>query len=139
MTQCVVELDTCLVGLGGRRGHLVYHRPIVKHYQNLTIVHLGMVNILVAVRIFAPWLSKCKILVRYDNQAVVHVLNSGRTNYAFLAAYARNIWLVSAQNDIDLLYKHTSRKQNSVADLLSRWQNLPSQVAELHNKLGSPV
>ena len=45
----VVELDICLVGLGGRCGHLVYHLPIVKHYANLTIVHLEMVNILVAV------------------------------------------------------------------------------------------
>ena len=26
----VVELDACLVGLGGRCGHLVYHLPIVK-------------------------------------------------------------------------------------------------------------
>ena len=69
----------------------------------------------------------------------MHVLYSGRTKDAFLATCARNIWLVSAQNDIDLPYKYIPGKQNSVADLLSRWQNLPSQVAELHNKVGGPV
>ena len=41
-----LELDACLTGLGGRSGSFIYHLPIVKDYMNWTIVHLGMVNIL---------------------------------------------------------------------------------------------
>ena len=133
----VVELDACLVGLGGRCGHLVYHLPIVKHYANLTIVHLEMVNILVALRVFAHLWSKQRILVKCDNQAVVHVLTTGRTKDAFLAACARNIWLVSAQSDVELSYRHVMGRDNGVADLLSRWQNTTAQHMELQSKIGS--
>ena len=94
---------------------------------NLTIVHLEMVNILVAVRVFAHLWSKHRILVKCDNPAVVHVLTTGRTRDAFLAACARNIWLVSAQNDVELLYRHVPGKDNGVADLLSRWKNTARQ------------
>ena len=47
-----LELDACLTGFGGRSGDLVYHLPIVKGFSNWTIVHLKMVNILLAVRLF---------------------------------------------------------------------------------------
>ena len=50
--QEVMELDACLVGLAGRWDNKVYHLPIVKHYKNLHITQLEMINILVAVKIF---------------------------------------------------------------------------------------
>ena len=56
-----------------------------------------MVNILVAIRIFGPsWLQK-KVLIKCDNQAVVHVLESGRTRDSFMAAY---VWLEAALFDL---------------------------------------
>ena len=48
----VLELDACLTGLGGRCDKVVYHVPIPKHYKNLAIVHLEMINILVAVCLY---------------------------------------------------------------------------------------
>ena len=96
-----------------------------------------MVNILVAVRVFAHLWSKQRILVKCDNQAVVYVLTTGRTKDAFLAACARNIWLVSAQNDVELSYRHVMGRDNGVADLLSRWQNTTRQHVELQSKIGS--
>ena len=47
-----LELDACLTGFGGYCGNLVYHLPIQRAYNNWTIVHLEMVNILIAVRLF---------------------------------------------------------------------------------------
>ena len=73
-TDFVVELDACLVGLGGRYKNLVYHLPVVKQYANLSIVHLEMINILVAVRIFGHSWHKKLVLVKCDNEAVVQVL-----------------------------------------------------------------
>ena len=60
----------------------------------------------------------------------------------FLGAYARNIWLVSAKNDInlatiiDLAYGKQIKK---VANLLSRWQNTQSQNIQPNAMVQSPI
>ena len=50
-----VELDVCLDGLGAVRKNFVYHVPLQQ--LNLSIVHLEMVNILVAFRAFSMHLT----------------------------------------------------------------------------------
>ena len=67
------ELDACLTALGGGGGggggvgghwhNMAYHLPVPRGYKNLDIVHLEMVNILVAVRIFGLHWKKGRILV----------------------------------------------------------------------------
>ena len=47
-----LELDSCLTGFGGRSLNCVYHLPIQSGFRNWTIVHLEMVNILLAICIF---------------------------------------------------------------------------------------
>ena len=55
----VIELDACLDGLGGVWKNCVYHVPIPRHYLGLTIVHLKMINIFVAAKVFGPfWATK---------------------------------------------------------------------------------
>ena len=81
-----LELDACLTGFGGRSGNFVYHLPIERGFRNWTIVHLEMINILIAIRLFKfQWASK-KVLIRCDNEAVVTVLKSGKTRDPYLAA-----------------------------------------------------
>ena len=135
----VIDLDACLTGLGGRYNNKVYHLPVVKHFQNLGIVHLEMVNILVAVRIFALDWQHRSILVRCDNAAVVQVLNNGKTKDPFLATCARNIWYCMAHHDINLSFSHVLGKNNQVADLLSRWQNTQQQMAQLWAWVENPL
>ena len=113
-----LELDACLTGLGGRVENCVYHLPLEKGYQGCTVVHIEMVNILVAFRLFG---SGRKILVKCDNQAVVEVLKSGRMKDPYLSACARNIWYCAATHGIDAWYVHIQGKENRVADLLSRF------------------
>ena len=97
-----LELDTCLIGLGGRSGSFIYHLPIVKGYMNWTIVHLEMVNILLAVKLFKrQWTSK-QVLIHCDNAAVMTVLRSGKTRDPYLGTCARNVWYVATTSDIDL-------------------------------------
>ena len=50
-SQSILELDACLMGLGGRWGNFVYHLPIQRSYANLDIVHLEMVNIVMALHL----------------------------------------------------------------------------------------
>ena len=56
-----------------------------------------------------------------DNLAVVEILKSGKTRDAFLATCARNIWLITAMFNIDIIIIHVPGVSNHVADLLSRW------------------
>ena len=128
----VLELDACLTGLGGRWGRFVYHLPLEKHLQNLAIVHIEMINFLVAVRIFAKHWHKKHILVRCDNMAVVQVLSSGKTKDPFLATCARNVWMDASLKNIDLEYRHIPGRDNKIADLLSRWCFSWEQYARLH-------
>ena len=87
----IIEHDACLQGIGGYLKNLVYHLPIPVGYKQLNIVHLEMVNIFLAVRLFAKVWSRLKILIKCDNAAVVAVLRSGKTKDPFLGACARNI------------------------------------------------
>ena len=138
-TTDTLELDACLTGLGGCWSNVVYHLPIQKGHANLGIVHLEMVNILVALRIYGQlWRGK-RILVKCDNHAVVQVLTSGKTRDPFLGACARNVWFEAALLDVELQYVHVMGKDNKVADLLSRWNNTQSDFASLKQFVASPI
>ena len=134
-----LELDACLTGMGGVCGNYVDHLKIQRGYGNLNIVHLEMLNILVALRIFGPQWTKQKLLMKCDNDAVVKVLNSGRTQDQFLGACARNIWFHSALLDIDIKYVHVLGSQNQTADLLSRWRDSIEDKNKLYSLVESPT
>ena len=134
-----LELDACLTGLGGRWSKFVYHLPIPRGFMNWSIVHLEMVNILLAVRLFQRQWSGRRVLIRCDNEAVVTVLRSGKTRDPYLGACARNIWYVAALADIDLQYAHIRGLDNGVADLLSRWTGSTQDVKKLLSQVQDPV
>ena len=119
--QYEIELDACLKGLGARCGNQVYALKIPQKFENMTIVHLEMINILVAIRTWATLWQGKNIRIHCDNQAVVSVLTTGRTRDALLAAIARNILMEIAAHDICLRTVHISGKDNQVADNLSRF------------------
>ena len=73
-SDSTLELDACLTGLGGCWGQYVYYLPISRGFANLDIVHLEMVNIVMALRLFARLWSRTRVLVKCDNDAVVKVL-----------------------------------------------------------------
>ena len=116
-----IQLDTSLQGLGARWGSQVYSIPVPLGYENMSIVHLEMLNILVAIRVWGPQWSGKAIRVACDNQAVVMVLNSGKTRDLTLAAIARNIFMEAAGFDIFLKTIHIMGVTNEIADSLSRW------------------
>ena len=74
-----VKLDASLQGLGAMCGQEIFAIALPKGYQNYNIVHLEMVNILVAVRTWAHQWQGRKVIIHCDNQAVVSVLSSGHT------------------------------------------------------------
>ena len=134
-----MELDACLTGLGGRCQNKVYHLKIPEHFKNLGIVQLEMVNILVALRLYGCMWQHKRILIKCDNMAVVQVLRTGKTRDPFLATCARNVWMVTADLDIDIVYTHVHGVENMTADLLSRWQNTQKHVTLLTRLVGNWV
>ena len=117
----------------------MYHLPIACGFMNYSIVHLEIVNILLAIRLFQVQWSSRRVLIRCDNEAVGSVLRSGRTRDPYLGACARNIWYVSALADIDLQYAHIRGLDNRVADLLSCWTGSPSDFSKLLSQVEDPV
>ena len=48
-----VDLDTCLSGLGASFDSMVYALPIPRNHNNYNIVHLELLNIVVALKVWA--------------------------------------------------------------------------------------
>ena len=138
-THHLVELDACLSGLGGRWENLVYHLLLPHHCGNVGIAQLEMVNILVAIHIFASFCHRKSILIKFDNAATVSVLHTGKARDPFLAAVARNIWMELAKEDIQAVYRHIPGRVNQVADLVSRWRGTPAPDVILKNLVANPV
>ena len=83
-SKSILELDACLTGLGGRWENFVYHLPLPRGFRNLDIVHLEMINIVLALRLFAQFWKGKHVLVKCDNDAVVKVLNAGKSHDPYL-------------------------------------------------------
>ena len=103
--------------------------------MDMQIVHLEMLNILAALRIWHKSWSNSKVAIACDNLAVVQVLNSGKTRDLTLAAIACNIQFQVATMNINLKVTHIPGKVNVIADLLSRWSSRPMTNAALHQLL----
>ena len=86
----------------------------------LTIVHLEMLNIVIALRIWGQFWQHGSISVNCDNLGVVQVVKTSKTRDPFLALCIRNIWLITSAYDIDLNIKHIPGVKNVIADTLSR-------------------
>ena len=114
--------------------NMVYTLQIPKGFNNYTIVHLEILNIVVALKLWGSLWQSHAIEVRCNNMAVVEVLNTGRARDQMLATSARNIWLLTSMYDIDLVVTHIPGVANVVADLLSRWQHNDQNISKL-NKL----
>ena len=78
------------------------------------------------------------VVIKCDTQAVVSVLNSGKTQDLTLAAIARNTMMYIAQCDIDLQVVHILGVDNKVVDLLYRWYITSHQGKILETFLPNP-
>ena len=137
--QFEVQLDACLTGLGGRYESMVYALPIPKDLMNYNIAHLEILNIVVALKVWAQHWANRRIKIHCDNMAVVEVLRNGRARDNVLALMARNIWLICAMFNIHIVVLHIPGKNNVLADLLSRWQFSSENHYALQRLLPTPI
>ena len=99
-----------------------YASQLPPEFGDFNIVHLEMLNILVALRVWGDQWSNQKIKIVCDNEAMVAVINSGKTKDRTLAAIVRNIKFSAALANVDLhtVHIHIMGRNNVVTDL-SRW------------------
>ena len=118
-----LEIDACLTGCGGMCGSYYYSRefpsPVLQ--ENHQIAHLEMLNTMVAVRLWAPVWSGCKLQVFCDNMNTCVALQTGRSRDKFMQSCVRTIFLLSVIYDIELLVCHRPGVSMVAADALSRY------------------
>ena len=131
----VVHLDASLTGMGATFANMVYALPIPSEFHHLHITQLEMLNVIVALKVWASAWSDRTIDIKCDNLAVVEVLTSGKTKDTFLATCARNIWLLCAIFNINIRVHHIPGKSNNIADLLSRWNVTKDPLIKLYQLL----
>ena len=118
-------------GLGSCYDNYVYALQIPKGFQGYNIAHLEILNIVMALKVWGhAWANK-SVESMCDNLAVVEILSFGKARDHIMATCARNIWLLVAIYNINVVVTHIRGRDNSVADLLSRWY----QTSDNHHKL----
>ena len=98
---------------------MVYALPITKNHNNYNIVHLELLNIVVALKVWTVHWSNRRIKIHCDNMVAVEELQKGRARDATLALMVRHVWLICALFNIQILVCHIPGKDNTLADLLS--------------------
>ena len=74
-----VYLDACPSELGAIFDSQVYALPLPHSWQDVNIAYTEMISILVALKVWHIQWAGLKVRIQCDNQAVVSVLNTGKT------------------------------------------------------------
>ena len=131
-----LHLDASLTGLGSIWSNRVYSSPILTIPGfDFKIVHLEMINILIALRLWGKFGKHSTVKIFCDNQAVVQMVTTSKTKDPCLATCIRNIWLVSSHYDIKIQIDHIQGNKNIKADLLSRMYSDKQVDMQLLNSL----
>ena len=104
-----------------------------------SIHHREVLAILMAARLWGHLWRNLRILVHYDNAAVVSSLNSGRVQDPILASCLRELWFLAGSLEFQLQAVHLSSTDNRLADLLSRWHLNPQFQEEFYVKTASCI
>ena len=117
-----LEVDACLTGCGGLCSNEFYSMEFPEFVKKAEhpIAHLEMLNVLVALRLWAPVWQGRKLQIFCDNSNTCLGLQNGRSHDVFMQGCIRTIFLVTVAHDIELLVCHAPGTSLVAADALSR-------------------
>ena len=95
-----------------------YHWPPGLEDQHITIKEL--LPIVIAIAIWGTEYVNRSILCRCDNEAVVHIINSGTSKDPLVMGLMRCLHFITAKFNLLLSATHIAGIENSLADALSR-------------------
>lgn len=121
--DAIFATDSSLAGCGGQSGQefFSYTFPPSIRERHINIAGLEFLAIVIGAKLWAQRCSCQRVAVACDNEAVVNVVNSGRSRDQFLQACARELLFVAAQHDFEIKAVHIPGKSNFLPDLLSRF------------------
>ena len=117
-----LEVDACLDGCGGLCGNEYYSTefPDFVLRSGHHISHLEMLNVVVALRLWAPMWQGKKLQIFCDNTHTCLGLQTGRSHDRYMQSCIRTVFLITVMHDIELLVCHAPGTSLVVADALSR-------------------
>ena len=120
----VLATDASLVGAGGVMwySNKYYRVSFPEQWAYKNIAYLEMWAILIAVKVWGHELSGKKLILKCDNQAVVAVINNGRSRNLFLQEAMRELLYMCAKLELQIRCEYINTKINTLPDMLSRWK-----------------
>lgn len=114
------------IGCGGVYGtHWFAHRwssDVLRLPFQHSSAFFEIIPIVIAASLWGHEWSRKRILLLCDNQAIVSVINKGRSKSSFIMPFVRRLTLLSMQHHFLLRASYISSNQNGPADALSRFQ-----------------
>ena len=96
-SEQLFSTDASLTGCGAICEGEYFHElfPPIIIQQQLSIMHLELLTVVVAIKLWQLNLKGRCIMIHCDNQACVKMINSMRSKNVFLQACLRELWLTS--------------------------------------------
>ena len=115
--------DACLSGCGAICFGEFFHRefPDFILSQDLHINELELLTVVIAMKLWSRKLEGFKVELLSDNSTCVSVINSQYSTNLFMQQCLRELWLLLALFNIQLVVRHVRGCDNWLADSLSRF------------------
>ena len=120
--QQLLELDACTTGCGAFTGPEYYAElfPETIRAQEHPIARLELLNVVVAVKVWADGWATKRVKVVCDNMNACLAIQTGRSRDPFMQHCARELFLWCTKFDIELVAEHCPGVLMVRADALSR-------------------
>ena len=114
--------DACHKAGAGVFGDQWIRIPYPTEWKTRGITYLELYPLVVLAHMFAAQLSGSKVIFHMDNYAAMLILNSKTSKQAYIMALIRKLVLTSLQYNFDIVAHFVPGKQDTLPDLLSRFQ-----------------
>ena len=120
--QETLELDACLTGCGAVMGTQYYTEEFPQGLlvEQHNIARLEMLNIVVAVKVWARQWSGRRVRIQCDNTNACIAIQTGRSRDAYMQSCVRELFLWVTWYDIEVVATHCPGVEMVRADALSR-------------------
>jgi len=121
----VFAVDACMTGIGAIcwQAKQVFHLELPEEFlaRNHHINELECLCLVVALKLWSPWIKHKQIIIFSDNMVTVTIVNTGRSKNSYLQACLREIAFILCVNEAELRTVHIEGRNNRIPDYLSRW------------------
>jgi len=121
--------DASKLGFGATFGHYWLQCTYPENWSSMHISVLELFPIYVMMCMFGERMTNSNIMFYSDNEGVVHIINSQSSKHPFIMSIIRSLILCLIVNNIYLRAKHIPGKNNTLCDMISRYQITPEILA----------